>query len=326
MISTTQVTGLFEQYPGLIPLAIVLVAAIFEWVVPYPFFIRLSMLVKPFTILSRRVNGLGNSVYHQKISGILLTLIILAPVFVSLFAFREIVYNPNTEDLYISSLILLLILESRPSRALANRVYKLEKNGNHEEAKNLLGQFSLRVTTKLSSLGVAKATIENVVLKLFANFFVPVFYFVFFGIEVALFARLIVVLAMAFNQKLAYNQYFGRFCSSIQQLIYLLPALLVSLVIMLIPSKNKVQNNLQTLIKEWPAKASGLVLATITASLGIRVGGPRYYMLTLYRYPVLGSGKDPSLEEIPRAKRLISLAIWISIFIILALKATFILL
>src|SRR5574344_1935374 len=308
------------KYPEFLPLITALIIAIIEWFVPYPFFIRLSRLIPHFSEISRKVNGLGNSIFHQKISGILLSLLIIVPILI--FDTRELINDK--EGFYTSVILLLLLIESRPTRALAKKIYNLEDSNNNQEAKLLLGKHILRVTTRLSPMGIIKATIENLTLKLFSNFFVPLFYFIFFGIEAAILARLIVILSMAFNQKLAYNQFFGRFCGTLSQAIYLIPAICVSSIIMLLPHRQKSKFNFQNLIQFWPAKSSGMVLNCIAYALGIKVGGPRYYLLTLYRYPILGDGREPNNSDIIQAYKLITLSIWISLFVITILKAAFI--
>ena len=80
----TEITPLpLDTRTGLLFLAMLI-----EWFVPFPFFVRLNRLVPGIAALGRRVNRQENSTGQQKLSGVLLPLVILLPVFAFIIAFK----------------------------------------------------------------------------------------------------------------------------------------------------------------------------------------------------------------------------------------------
>ena len=48
---------------------------------------------------------------------------------------------------------------------------------------------------------------------------------------------------------------------------------------------------------QWPYPAMGALLTLLSHSLGIRLGGPRYYQDTLFRFPVFDAVSDPDASS-----------------------------
>ncbi|MGN1394308.1 MAG: cobalamin biosynthesis protein [Succinivibrionaceae bacterium] len=301
--------------------SLLLFAMIFEWLIPYPFFIRLNKLIPFFSLLGRRVNKFGNDKYQQIISGIFLPIVIIIPIFVCIYCSKQVTNLPEVIDF----LCLLLILESRPPRSVSKQMIKyLDQNTDESKSKarTLLSRFVLRITTKLSSMGMCKAICESSTLRLINNFYIPAFVYLFLGIECAIFTRLITLMSMSFNLKLAYNQHFGLLVYRLSQIIYLIPSLLMLLIIYILPAKNK-KNAFQAVgyaIQNWPSKTSGIIMTALAGIINIRLGGPRYYMLNLYRYPIIGGSNNPETQDIKKMVFITSIYIWLTIFLCLALK------
>ncbi len=298
---------------------VLLLAMLIEWFIPFPFFVRLNKLVAPLSALGRRVNRLDNSPSQKSFAGFFLPLIIIIVVFTFLIALRVLLEGiPYISDI-IDFCILLILLESRPERALAKTITKYLKEDKKEEARKLLGRYTLRVTKNLSPLGISKAATESSVLRLINHFFMPAFVYLALGIEAAMFVKIFVILAMAFNLKLPINQYFGKFSSTIEQICFILPTIWMIIVINFFPG-NRVNDPkaLAYAINSWPSKTSAMILAVIASKINVKLGGPRYYMLALYRYPVIGGTNEPDLETPKKALALTSKAIWVSIGIIMA--------
>ncbi len=311
--------------PSLVLLLITIGIGIIEWLIPFPFFIRPRLVIPYFSMLGDRVNKPTNSDKQKKISSILMTLIVVIPVITLYFAVKEIINDK--EGIYIGALTLIFILESRPYRSLINTVYK-KLNNDKNEVKDILNKFCLRETGKLSPMGLIKATIECTSLRVFNSFYVPLFYALIFNIECALIIKCLILLSEAFNFKLFKNAVFGRLNASIANAIYILPSFALIIFMMIIPFKNKnkteIIRSLNTYVREWPNKSSGLFLAYMAGMLNIRLGGPRYYEGVVHRYPHLGGQNEPEINDLKRAKNVISLAIWVSILTIVAIKALFI--
>ncbi|WP_019000250.1 cobalamin biosynthesis protein [Succinimonas amylolytica] len=274
-------------------------ALLIEWFMPFPFFVRLNRLVPGLAALGRRVNRQGSSTGQQKLAGVLLPLLILLPVFAFIIAFKEILNGVDYAHGIIDFFLLLLILESRPERAMVKAVARNINSGRKKEAREILGRFTLRVTSRLSPMGMYKAAAESAALRLINSFYVPAFAYLVLGIYGALAVKLIIVMSMAFNLKLPVNQYFGRLCYFAEQLCFLLPALwLIPFIIMLPGGAPADPRALAAAIQSWPSKTTAMALALLASKENIRLGGPRYYMLGLYRFPEIGGTEEPTEKTV----------------------------
>lgn len=306
----TEITPLpLDTRTGLLFLAMLI-----EWFVPFPFFVRLNRLVPGIAALGRRVNRQENSTGQQKLSGVLLPLVILLPVFAFIIAFKEILNGVDYVHGIIDFIILLLILESRPERAMIKAVAKNINSGRKKEAREILGRFTLRVTSRLSPMGMHKAAAESAALRLINSFYVPAFAYLSLGIYGALAVKLIIVMSMAFNLKLPSNQYFGRFCYFVEQFCFLVPALwLIPFIIMLPGGAPADPKALAAAIRSWPSKTTAMALALLASKENIRLGGPRYYMLGLYRFPEIGGTEEPTEKTVKDMISDTGKAVWFAI-------------
>lgn len=314
---TLKVWPILHTAPG-----ILLLAMIIEWLIPYPYFLRLNKLIPVFSQLGRKVNKLGNSPKQQILASILLPIIIIVPLYACIICTKIVTGLPEAIDF----ICLLLILESRPPRTVAKKIRSLLITNTDESkasARKILSNFVLRVTTKLSSMGMAKATCESSTVRLLNNFYVPAFIYLFLGIECAIFARLVAIMSMSFNIKLAINQNFGVLMYRMSQLIFCIPSLFMLLVISAIPHKGNVSMAIMNAIQTWPSKTTGVVMASIGAILDVKLGGPRFYMINKYLYPTIGGTKDPDANDIKRFVNRTSFYIWVAMLLLMGLYLLF---
>ena len=296
--------------------------AIFEWFIPYPYFIRPRLLLSPFAYLGSKVNKPTNDDQKNYFAGIMLPTIIIVPALI-LYVATSVLVGEEAEK-YLALLTLLLILESRPYRTLGKIITKELKANNIQGAKELLQKFILRDTSKLSCLGLTKATIEFIVLRLFNSFYVPLFYFLLFGIETALSVKLLVLLSQALNSKLPSNAIFGMFTKKLVNIFYILPAISLVPILAITPykaSKASLSHSLEIYNNQWPNKVSGILLAYVAGMLNFKVGGPRHYSDIIYRFPQIGGFKEPEITDIKRATRLTSFAIIFTTLAVVLIKS-----
>lgn len=297
--------------PHIFSLIVALVIALFEWFIPYPYFLRPRLLISTFASLGKKVNKPENSNNQNKLAGIFLPITIITPIMIVIFMFGHV--STDSSFYYLGPFFLLLILESRPYRSLGRKIYKsLSRNDKINITKTTLQRFILRDTSKLSNLGLCKATIELIILRLFNSFYVPLFYYLIFGLEFAIVVKLLILLSQAFNKKLPSNLNFGYYTAKIANIIYIPPVISILIALSITPYKAKKEcliNSLNIYSKEWPNISSGLLLAYVAGMLNLKLGGPRIYESIKYRYPQIGGFKEPEPNDIKRSIRLMSWSI-----------------
>lgn len=271
---------------------IILLIALFEWFIPYPYIFRLNRLLPSLANLGRRVNKYGHTRSQQYLAGVLLPTMIFFIVGVLVLC----VYTLSQSQSLLEIIILFFIFESRPPRSAFYAIRRLTNSNQNSEARSLLARFTLRRTDKLSSMGILKASTEMVILRLFYNFYMPLFISLTLGVYIALIYRIVLLLRMSFNQKLPFNHIFGTFVFSFATLFEALPTLFILGVGTLFPHKYPIKNSLTNALNYWPSKTGGLFLAQTGAAIDIKLGGPRYYLLNLFRFPIIGGTKEPDLN------------------------------
>jgi adenosylcobinamide-phosphate synthase len=293
---------------------IVLTAMLVEWFIPFPYLLRLNRLLPYFLSLSRRVNKLFYSQQQKKFAGILLPTLFIIPITIAIIALKTLL--PSTG--FIEFCILLFLFESKPPRTYAKKITYLLENDKNLEAKTILSSIVLRVTTKLSKMGVAKATCEAVPLRLLNNFYVIAVLYVLFGIYVAIIAKLFTLFAMSYNKKLAINEGFGNFSHIVCQALYVVPTIIMYLTISILPAPNKqfLKVALTHAMTTWPSKTTGMLLTSFAVFTNIQLGGPRYYMLNLYRFSTIGGVNQVETKDIKRITKTTSLYIWVTMIAI----------
>ncbi len=269
---------------------LVLLAAIFEWFIPYPYFLRFNRLLPSLATLGRRVNRYGHSKAQQSLAGVLLPLLIVASILVIVF----LCYYLSNTPKFTSFILLLLVLESRPPRSAYRAITRYISSNQPNEAKNILARFTLRRTDKLSKMGLLKASAEMVNLRLFYNFYVPLMLCLIFGhVLPAVIYRVLLLCRMAFNLKHPFNQSFGSFSASLTSVFEIIPTAIILLIGWLIPHRYPIQQALTQALNSWPSKTGGLFLAETAAATNLKLGGPRYYLITLFRFPTIGGTIEP---------------------------------
>ncbi len=308
------------------PALIAILVAIFEFFIPYPFFIRLNKLIPIFAELGRRVNKLNYSPKYQIFAGTFFSFLVLFTILVLFWGLKELTAFNKILDI----VILLLIVESRPHRVAFKTILKLVNTNQNEQAKKILAKYTLRTTNKLSAMGLIKAASEMYVLRQFYNFYVPIVLYIIFNgnVLIPLIYGFSVILAMAFNRKLPINESFGKAISFIASLfeLYTLPLLL--LIGAIIPhSKANIFENIKIVFNTYPSKIGGMFLAEMASICHIKLGGPRYYMINLFRFPTIGGTVDPNMDNAQKLALRATLTIWITIIanvaLMILLKHTF---
>ena len=297
--------------------AIMVGAALLEAVLPWPARFRPGAAVPLLTRLGHKVYRPDGSPGQQRQAGLLALLVVWVPCAAGLWAVRNLSLSEPLFDL----LFLLLMLESRPLRELAQGSRALATQETLVVARLQAASWLRRETGALSVMGLNKAVSETCVLRLVGQWAGPLLGFALAGGQGALLWRLAQLMNQAWSPKQAEFVHFGRAASALYQGLCAPAILLLSLPLAL--TRLRQLGGKLRLALRWPYPAMGVLLSLLAQSTGSRLGGPRYYQGQLVRLPVLGDGSEPD-ATLPRRllQRLLLIGWgWLGLSLILTLMA-----
>ncbi|MFQ2913920.1 cobalamin biosynthesis protein [Aeromonas caviae] len=271
--------------------AIMVGAALLEALLPWPARFRPGAAVPLLTRLGQKVYRPDGTPRQQSQAGLLALLVVWVPCAAGLWAVRNLSLSEPLFDL----LFLLLMLESRPLRELAQGSRALATQETLVVARLQVAPWLKRETGKLSAMGLAKAVTESCALRLVGQWAGPLLGFALAGVQGALLWRLVQLMNQSWSRKDPAFDHFGRAASALYQ--GLNASVILLLALPLLASRLKQAAQLLRSGALWPYPAMGMLLTLLVDKCRIRLGGPRYYQGTLQRWPILGSGDDPDGES-----------------------------
>lgn len=273
--------------------AIMVGATLLEALLPWPARFRPGATVPLLTRLGHKVYRPDGSPSQQRQAGLLALLVVWVPCAAGLWAVRNLSLSEPLFDL----LFLLLMLESRPLRELAQGSRALATQETLVVARLQAAPWLRRETGALSVMGLNKAVSETCVLRLVGQWAGPLLGFALAGVQGALLWRLAQLMNQAWSPKQAEFVHFGRAASALYQGLCAPTILLLALPLAL--TRLRQLGGKLRLALRWPYPAMGGLLSLLAQSTGCRLGGPRYYQGQLVRLPVFDEGAEPD-ATLPR--------------------------
>ncbi|MFM5840011.1 cobalamin biosynthesis protein CobD/CbiB [Aeromonas rivipollensis] len=273
--------------------AIMVGAALLEALLPWPARFRPGATVSLLTRLGHKVYRPDGSPSQQRQAGLLALLVVWVPCAAGLWAVRNLSLSEPLFDL----LFLLLMLESRPLRELAQASRALATQETLVVARLQAAPWLRRETGALSVMGLNKAVSETCVLRLVGQWAGPLLGFALAGVQGALLWRLAQLMNQAWSPKQAEFVHFGRAASALYQGLCA-PAILLLALPLALTRLRQLGSKLRLALR-WPYPAMGGLLSLLAQSTGCRLGGPRYYQGQLVRLPVFDEGAEPD-ATLPR--------------------------
>ena len=273
--------------------AIMVGAALLEALLPWPARFRPGAAVPLLTRLGQKVYRPDGTPRQQSQAGLLALLVVWVPCAAGLWAVRNLSLSEPLFDL----LFLLLMLESRPLRELAQGSRALATQETLVVARLQAASWLRRETGALSVMGLNKAVSETCVLRLVGQWAGPLLGFALAGVQGALLWRLAQLMNQAWSPKQAEFVHFGRAASALYQGLCA-PAILLLALPLALTRLRQLGGKLRLALR-WPYPAMGGLLSLLAQSTGCRLGGPRYYQGQLVRLPVFDEGAEPD-ATLPR--------------------------
>lgn len=246
--------------------------------------------------LARKVNpDKRRSAAQRKIAGTLAIAVLLVPLAMILAMLLFLVQFP----FFFDGILLLIAIQYRN----VSRAYQLIGNALKYEKKALarhyLDDLVLRETQNLSLIGIAKASIEMLILRTQSQLFCTLFWFAIGGGLAAFMVRLIFELQQSWNTKLPQNREFGAPAKQIWQLLNWLPGLIFIFAFALAQNITGVYNA----YKRRPSSGTTHPLKLLCGgALGIQLSGPVIYQGVKRRFMRVGGDREVRFADLKRAQ------------------------
>jgi adenosylcobinamide-phosphate synthase len=245
--------------------------------------------------LAKKVNPMTErAISQRKIAGFLAPLVLVVPLITILLIAQTMVAVPIVLD----GVLMLLALSFAP----AIKTFKQIANALGQEqkliARQLLQPLVLRETENLSTMGIAKASVECLLLRFSHQYLSVIFIYLIAGGVAAIAYRLFFEMAQQWNRKLPHNQNFAAFTSHLVNLIQYLPSRLLSLLLVLFGSARKFYTALASNPQWLGSGNTRWILAAASSTLKISLGGAIIYAGQKIRRPVFKSNRNPAPVDI----------------------------
>jgi adenosylcobinamide-phosphate synthase len=246
----------------------------------------------------------GNPI-QQLTAGCLAPIVLLTPLMLLLGVLIYLSEYP----IFFDSLLLFIAIRFQP---VVNTVKKVElslRRNKKTLAKQQLQSLVLRQTTLLSPFGIAKASIESLMLRFAIQYCTVILLYLIGGGIVALSYRLLFEFSHCWNTKQAKFNYFGQPVRLALQLVQWIPVRVAVLCFILG----------QNIIRGFGALRNGSALICSRyfllhlqgAALGIELGGPIYYSASKSRLAKCGGSRVVMLDDINRTIHGLKKARWV---------------
>ncbi|GLX77974.1 cobalamin biosynthesis protein CbiB [Thalassotalea insulae] len=223
--------------------------------------------------LAAKVNKAQDSTTHQKIAGIIATLITFVPIVLILWIFADFVALPFIWD----GLLLYFAFGAFGLNAIAQQEAKYLSEQNKYQAKQTLAPHVLRDTEQMSPLGLTKASIEMLIIKKFQQQFTVGCYFLLLGPLAAFSYRMLLEMHYSWNIKQAKFRAFGQFIHHLVALIQWLPGRLYLLGLILTSIGSATTLYWRLVRQHFFKLDNNIVIGYFAYLLSIQLGGVAMY-------------------------------------------------
>ena len=244
--------------------------------------------------LARRVNKPGYGKQQLLISGTLAMLVLLLPLLALAAAFASLSEWPE----FWHALLLYCCLDWQNQR---NQAFLLAQSIEKQQlslARDLIKPLVLRQSQQLSEVGLCKATIESLTLRLAKQWVGVLFWFLVGGGLAALAYRLLFELQQSWNPKQPGFAAFGQPVGRLLTLMAWLPQLLTAALLALLKNWRGSRYYRQQATEQDYALPQRWLLAASSAALQRNLAGPRYYSATKQQRTRFGPATEPKALDI----------------------------
>jgi adenosylcobinamide-phosphate synthase len=274
-------------------LAVIVIERLLPWSDKYhPLSLFRFLAIK----MASKVNPtLQRTAYQRQIAGALAAIVLILPISAITAVLIYLAEFPQ----FFNGIVLLIALQFRPVIRCFRRIISCLKSNKKALARNVLSTIVLRETNALSPIGIAKAAIESLLLRLNHQFCAVILCYLVAGSTAALTYRLVFELTQIWNTKLTRSRYFGLPIRRFHNFIVYFPSLITAFCFSI------AERFFAALVafKKLPKRCSLhlKILAIMGGALQIQLSGPVYYQGQKRRFIKVGGVREVRFVDMPKA-------------------------
>jgi adenosylcobinamide-phosphate synthase len=262
-------------------------------------------------LLSHRLNPpLSQPKSSQRLTGLLAWILAVLPL-----TYMAWLLSQTQLGWLVHGYLLYFALGHKSLRLHASAVYSALKNKDLPQAQLAA---SYMVSRDKEAIEPVSSTLESVLENGNDGVFAALFWFLIAGGPGALLYRLANTLDAMWGYKTGQYFYFGWAAARLDDLLNYIPARLTALTYALMGSTGKALYAWRTQAKRWDSPNAGPVMSAGAGALDVSLGGRARYHGVWHERPALGTTTQATLEDIPRALRLVSTGLyaWLAVAIV----------
>jgi adenosylcobinamide-phosphate synthase len=292
------------------PVILIAIVILIEhfWIVPSHIHPNTFLRILADRMATKVHPSMQRSAAQQRLSSVLAVLLLVLPIGICLAMVQIIVSSPEL----LNALLLFIALQFQPVVRQVKGIHRALSKEKKQLARNLLSSIVLRETSMLSPMGIAKASIESLMLRYCYQFQSVLFWFMLLDGAGAFTYRFLYEIHLAWPTKHSRFQYFGEPVRLITQAMQWLPTKLTLLIMALSTNASSAWKASSQAPKQFHSQT----LAWIGGGLQIQLGGPALYQGVKVRYPKVGGANDIRLADMQRALNLIHIGKLITLLLV----------
>jgi adenosylcobinamide-phosphate synthase len=247
----------------------------------------------------------------QRLTGLLAWLVAVLPLTYAAWLLAQMRFG-----WLLHGYLLYFALGHNSLRLHALAVYSALQQNDIAQAKLAA---SYMVSRDKEAIAPVSSTLESVLENGNDSVFAALFWFLLAGGPGALLYRLANTLDAMWGYKTSQYYYFGWAAARLDDVLNYIPARLTALTYALLGNTRKALHAWRTQANLWDSPNAGPVMSAGAGALDVALGGRARYHGVWHERPPLGTSTPPTMQDIPRALRLVSTGLYA--WLVLALAA-----
>jgi len=253
-----------------------------------------------FGNIADKLESLLNKNTSLFVRGLLAWCLLVIPVVVLVYWLDQ-----SLGGLWLSVLCGWLAIGWKSLRLHGEAVVAALRADDIEQARTNTSYLVSRDTSRLDATELSRASIESLLENGSDALFAPLFWLLVGGAPLVVLYRLANTLDAMWGYRTERFEQFGKFSARVDDVLNIIPARLTALLYALSGNVKQAMTAWKTQGRRWYSPNAGVVMAAGAGALGLQLGGQAVYHGQLKQRPLLGSGKQPGVDDILAALGLV---------------------
>ena len=257
---------------------------------------------------------------HRKLKGALISIFLVAIVFISTWLLRSLLLLLPSYFLLLFDILAIFYCLAGTTLIREVRAVFLALDRSLDEGRKQVARIVGRDTSELSAQDVRKAALETLAENLSDGVIAPLFWFAILGTPGMLAYKMVNTLDSMIGYKTERYRDFGCWAAHIDDIANYIPARLTALLMMLANGHLGLLRFVWKNGRNHASPNSGYPEAALAGILDCRFGGPHYYFGQLFDKPYIGTNDRPlTTTDMKKAIRINRTAEVLMVILVVAL-------